>query len=439
MQTVNFSCGHCGNLMAVTPDLLGQHVRCPHCQQVVLAPATSAPTVPAPEPPPAPVQPAPEPDAVSAAAAHEEDIFTPQEAHEDLFADGKPATLEIPAEPSWPESPATPALQPVPDSPGADPLAFGQPANQSADGVAVSSPIPDTAPHDDAATDLTAEAPPLSAEHPTGRRAKEGSSAAVIVLIFLVPYALLMTGVAIYYYWNAAQQHHPLEYLPDWPGEHPGASHKGQDKVSSVYERVTPESPLPARLRVGLHHTLRIGNLEVTPEKVEKKKVVFCYDPPRYTPQPSKTEALVLTLHLKNLSGDEVFYPTDPGFDPHWTPGQSKPYTFLEVGSKKFFGGAIKWEPTLHKNGSTGSLREYIRGQEFDNQPLQPGAQRDTVICTDPDNPDVLKTLAKSQGPLLWRVRLRRGLERYQGREVCVSAVVGVEFATRDILQSSQN
>jgi DNA-directed RNA polymerase subunit RPC12/RpoP len=46
MQTVNFPCGNCGNLMAVGTDYLGQQARCPHCQQVVLAPPPAAPPGP---------------------------------------------------------------------------------------------------------------------------------------------------------------------------------------------------------------------------------------------------------------------------------------------------------------------------------------------------------------------------------------------------------
>src|SRR5437763_1257562 len=46
MQTVNFRCGHCNNLMAVGTEFLGQQVRCPHCQNVVVAP----PAAPAPAP-----------------------------------------------------------------------------------------------------------------------------------------------------------------------------------------------------------------------------------------------------------------------------------------------------------------------------------------------------------------------------------------------------
>ena len=38
MQTVNFQCGHCGKLLAVQRQHLGQQVRCPSCQQIVVAP-----------------------------------------------------------------------------------------------------------------------------------------------------------------------------------------------------------------------------------------------------------------------------------------------------------------------------------------------------------------------------------------------------------------
>ena len=54
MQTVNFRCGHCNNLMAVGPEFLGQQVRCPHCQNVVVAPTARPGPAPAPAPPPAP-------------------------------------------------------------------------------------------------------------------------------------------------------------------------------------------------------------------------------------------------------------------------------------------------------------------------------------------------------------------------------------------------
>ena len=54
MATVTFKCGHCNNLMAVNAEYLGRQVRCPHCQQVVVAPAQQSAAAP-PPPPPVPV------------------------------------------------------------------------------------------------------------------------------------------------------------------------------------------------------------------------------------------------------------------------------------------------------------------------------------------------------------------------------------------------
>lgn len=68
MQTVNFNCSHCKKLMAVGLTLLGRNVRCPHCKQVVQAPATAganpppvatqtrSPTSPSFQPAPPPVE-----------------------------------------------------------------------------------------------------------------------------------------------------------------------------------------------------------------------------------------------------------------------------------------------------------------------------------------------------------------------------------------------
>jgi hypothetical protein len=50
MQTVQFQCGHCGSTMGVNIEFLGQEVRCPTCQQVVVAPAAADQFPPEPSP-----------------------------------------------------------------------------------------------------------------------------------------------------------------------------------------------------------------------------------------------------------------------------------------------------------------------------------------------------------------------------------------------------
>ncbi len=71
METLTFQCGHCNKLMAVGTAHLGQQVRCPHCQQVVVAPSQPAPATHAPAESPFGVAPdaAPNADTVPDAAS----------------------------------------------------------------------------------------------------------------------------------------------------------------------------------------------------------------------------------------------------------------------------------------------------------------------------------------------------------------------------------
>jgi hypothetical protein len=120
MQTVQFSCSHCSKAMAVGVEHAGKAVRCPHCQQVVTAPAAAVPNPPVasfspdvpspPEPSPAPAEtlatspgvnlpgfvftPPPSP-------TEAESIFAPPEEHtDDLFGEAAPPRLELPPMPS---------------------------------------------------------------------------------------------------------------------------------------------------------------------------------------------------------------------------------------------------------------------------------------------------------------------------------------------------
>ena len=107
-------------------------------------------------------------------------------------------------------------------------------------------------------------------------------------------------------------------------------------------------------------------------------------------------------------------------------------YTILEMGDRKFFGGPLKWislaaarRPDSHAN------IEYVY-QQLVNQELKPGEEMTTFVCTNPDDKAV-KALNSYQGPLLWRVQLRRGLVKWTTRtgverEDSATAVVGVEF-----------
>jgi hypothetical protein len=276
------------------------------------------------------------------------------------------------------------------------------------------------------ATELPVETPGAELSRQVAKRAKAESMLAAYLLIFLIPYAIFVTIVAGYFYWRMMQTPHPLEMLNDF-GDNPPAK-RG---TSSVIDIIPPETNLPSKLQVALGQPIRIGDLQVVPKKIERRRIVFCSESKNVKPQESEDDALVLTLQLRNVSEEVFFIPTDPFFERQWKEdsGATKPYTFLEIGSQRFFGGPIR----RSQRGKGAFPREFVQGQENDNQLLRPGEERTTVICTDPGNREVLGTLSRYKGALIWRVQLRRGLVVVGNREVSATAVIGVVFEEKDV------
>lgn len=86
MQPLTFPCSACGRRMGVGLALAGKPVRCPHCQQVVTAPATAPPAPPAGPPP-----------AANPGREAIESIFSdPEESEDSLFAPAKVRQVEMP-------------------------------------------------------------------------------------------------------------------------------------------------------------------------------------------------------------------------------------------------------------------------------------------------------------------------------------------------------
>jgi hypothetical protein len=474
MQSVNFRCGHCNNLMEVDEDLLGQQVPCPHCQQIVVltlpTPAAEPASVPL-APPVAPplaaestgfafqavagAPPGPEPPRPPSSgniafnlpkATEEDSIFEPVEAGSDSLFDievrptvelppdavflppGAPPVRQITAAepPPPPEAPALvvatgPAI--APDEPAPVALATPEPVLPPPD---ITPAVPDLGTVQESAV---AETAPLLPVGPRAVHTDKGSWFLALVFIPLCTYAVLATVLIIVLYTRLqdAYRRSPLEELHDLEGEFKGASH--QKRGAITYDRAPPETPLPAYLTTHLGQPLRVGDLEVTPEKVELRRLRVRVD--TFNAELEKEPSLVLYLHLRNLARDVVFCPTDPFFERRWKEGQSRalrPYTYLEIGGRKFYGGPFAWRPGQRR-------RESIEGQR--HQPLQPGEAVDTLICTDSDD-RVAQVLAASRGPLLWRVQLRRGLVAVRNREVSATAVVGVAFTAEDVVSSQQ-
>jgi hypothetical protein len=479
MQTVQFQCGHCGKTMGVSTEFLGRHVRCPHCQQVVVAPSPA----PTPEPTPAPpAESAPAPQEslglvetvlhTPVPIADPEDIFSPNEASEDLFGRAEAPRIELPPDPLAPTVTVEGGFQPahseaeptlafsVPPPAGADPSA---PAGSDGTAVLLSSggespwlggattellpPAPAEAPAG-APQELPGEAP--SAPRPARR--KEPGTPWFMILVFspLLLYSIVITVFAVLLYMQERDVEQQLqkrfEMMPD-EGDNPGVQ-KGK-KVSRQIYRYDPKVatlPLPEHLCTTLSKSggqpLRIGDLQVTPVKVERKRVkVFVEGSER--PEPCLGDSLVLYLALKNLSSEYAFAPLDNYFDRSWQPGldQLPPFTQLEADNKhRFYGGPAKWFP----RGTTKERREWVEGRKgFEAELLQPGKEKQFFVCTDGSDPKAVLALfgvnkgeqvrEPYHGPFLWRIRLRRGLVTINDKEYSATAVVGVKFTDADI------
>lgn len=264
--------------------------------------------------------------------------------------------------------------------------------------------------------DAFAELAPRSAQggaQPTASR----KNFVPLVLVPLVSYAILATITILVLLLRP--QPDPLEFLPDIEGDFKGATRSKPARVT--YERVSPDSPVPRHLHVKLGGTVRLGDLEVRPDRVEVRRLVF--RKPGFQPEPGEADSLVLYLTLTNRSADTVFCPTDPWFERQWRagdPAHLRPYMMLSIGTDQFPGGPIVWART--DNART---REQIEGQE--HRLLQPGEQIETFVATNPAD-RLAERSADWSGPIEWRVQLRRGLVRSGSRDLSATGVLAVTF-----------
>lgn len=442
--------------MGVTTAMLGQQVRCPHCKQIVVAPPHAA------SPPEAAANPAGgtagEISFRMPRRGEEDSIFASPESTDALFPEeSRLPPMEASSQPTEPDStPAWPNLQmegqtlPPPQM-EPPPQEIPTVAYTKAEDLAAPEPGRE-APLEPVATvetdnawsaggggyqENTLEMPETPG--PARRAATRGGGNLFLagLLIFLVPYAVVATAAAIYMYFQMKSIPNPLEVLPDG-GDNPGATRKGPN--TRVYQRQSPDAPLPPHLRVPLGGAIQIGALEIKPLKVERKQVIFKYEKSDREPRPSQEDALILTLRLRNTSEDVHFVPTDPAFVKMWTEGHDvpahRPYTMLEVGGKKFYGGPCPWNPRGRQTSGWRDRdpQESIEGQDY--KVLKPGETIDTVMATNPENLEVLKAVDKANGPMLWRVHLRRGLVKVKDGEASATAVIGVDIQPKDIPKS---
>lgn len=460
MQTVNFQCGHCGRLMAVSTEFLGQQVRCPHCQQIVMAPTTtaSAPTIP-----PASSSLGQEQTSFSLSSRNEQDsIFGPPEASDDLFGGSSGPRLDLfkSEPPPAPTLDQTVHLNPSAPSPPAAPPAGSETVAYRPGGLSAPA-VPEPFGQAEATTAFLPSAPPLPQSSalepgtassgmtpeeeqlptPPRRRPAPSGSRTFVMLILLLPlvsYAIIAT-VLLVLLWNKLQAipPNPFDQLPDIEGDNPGAKRVGVVKKATwTYKQAFAVAPLPEELKIGLNQPLTLGDLQITPLRVERKKVKI-YVENFDKPSELANESLVLHLRLKNLSDTYAFTPLDNYFDRRWKGQGTPPLTVLEVGKNQFFGGPAEWYNwNRSKKQKELTRREWLEGRKnYDEEGLLPGQTMETFVCTDGNQGQehIPQALDIFKGDLLYRIHLRRGLVMHRKKEYSATAVIGVKFTDQDI------
>ncbi|MCE9530864.1 MAG: hypothetical protein K8T89_07040 [Planctomycetes bacterium] len=457
MQTVNFNCSNCQKLMAVGMNLLGRNVRCPHCKSVVQAPATAGP---AKQPPPPTVAP---PTVVPTMSVP----VKPQESHESIFGEvhdddvfgTRPPKVKMPTEPN-PVPMHTPAklkeTEPTvqvytPSNANNFNNAATQEFQQANDFAPANAPwSASNRSHDEIQDHHAVE------ENETGRsqafkaaarpiERKSGGGGIFIWMILF--YAVVASGVAGYLYFlnmkheektPEAVKDHVYLAIPDVFGYYERASRKEPAKIEGM---PAVNLDLPKELEVQLGDTLRVGDLEVSPIKVESREIAS-YRKMKgqnlIVPNPYTFRKLfVLHLELKNLSEDVTFHPTDPYFSRRFSPQNEldgKPYTGIVIGKTFLMGGPFPWPSKTNE-------REYIEGQQNDDKPFEPKEKRNVIIGSDIDVGRIQKAVDQAGSEMItWRVQLRRGLVKCKDKEgkeqeISASCVIGVNFKATDILE----
>jgi hypothetical protein len=409
--------------MGITEDFLGKQMRCPHCQTIQLLPMINA--AGSAEAPPAPVQ-AVEPDT---------DIMNFK-----YQSPESPATEELPREilsfPIGGKSQETSAEEYASVSAPVE----GKDSNEVTTDFFASENTGATQ-SESAAPAPWDNAPSITGEAARKRPVASKSMAMPIIFFSLLSYSVMATAILILVLvrMKTAGPLHPLEYIPDVDGDNPGAK---RTKIRFNHDKETTQTIVPAHLRTKIGVAIRVGELEVTPLAVEKATVAVLVSGFSKS-EPCKGDSLVLRLKLKNVSKDQTFSPLDYYFNRKWKEKSRNsyppPFTLVQFGTEKpeksFFGGPANWLPlALAGSKKSQSPRETVEDENLDKI-LEPGDEMTAFLCTDGDDSSAQEIL-NHQGPMLWRLQVRRGLVSVGAKEIPATAVIGVEFGASDVKQS---
>jgi hypothetical protein len=390
METVQLQCGHCRKVMGILAEHLGGQVQCPHCHAVVRTPPR----------PLAPVAAAPSGTETVETAAEYEPVEVADD--DDLVETAEPADepVSIPLTPN-PTSTARGEPVSIPLTSGSYSGEIGEKREEAE--TAVEEEVVEGGIRDDAQADLASfQRKPL----------QRPSLLPLIFMIFLVPYSILTTAFIAYLLMNPPPKSiHPLDIMPDPKKD------GGPRRVQIIHNHALADHqiiPIGKTIRVG-----KDGDLAATPEQV------------RFTPDGD----LELVLRVQNVSEHLKFVPIHDAFLRYQpskkTDGDdAKPYTFLESRSKKMdpiYGGFLQFCKKIDGQEQEVPLAE---------QEIGPGQEESIVIRTmDAFRKQIEEKIkpAASSELYLWRVQLRRGLVKYQEKDVPATAVIGIEFSREQI------
>ncbi len=257
----------------------------------------------------------------------------------------------------------------------------------------------------DAAPALPPVPGPVEPAAPPPAPARRRGSWAAVLLIFLIPYSLVATGVIVWLFLQQKRNDaHPLEWLLDQQPEDGGP------------RQIKHDLPLLQRQKTPIGQAIRIGDAtEVTPLSV------------LLVPG---AEAVELTFKVQNLTADQRFNPLPRSFL------RRQGYTFLQFGNDKLYGGTL----TYHRSrGFWANPAARLPGAKRNfNGVLDPGEAMTATLTLAPA-PETLRRLMEFRGPMTWRLEVRRGLVEVGGRQVSATAVVGVEFDAAALLPDQRD
>jgi hypothetical protein len=250
-----------------------------------------------------------------------------------------------------------------------------------------------------------------------------GGGLTMVLLLAIGAYAMLATVAAVYGLFikgDKVDTGHPLSTIPDNFGEFDPAVRK---KVTQL--KFNEAAELPTAQRGALGETISVGQLEIKPIDIIKRQLVIETEGKSETRKDYPGTALVLRLDIKNNS-DISLYPMDPAFTRKSSSGDL-PLTRIVVNKNTIYaGGAIQWP-------NSALIKKRMESQQKnDFIPLAPGESREYIVFSDA-KAEIIRAVERSNDAMQWRVQVRRDPITYRGKEVPVTALIGVDFSARDV------